>query len=967
MGGNTRRSGRTKPDTRRLGRAGIAIVVVLVAAMASPDKASAQGSGPTAVLNVRSANGDVTKLKHLVFIVQENRSFDQYFGAYPGADGITFDANGVATACLPTGTSAPCVRPYHNSSDRNIGGPHDMTASTADIDGGAMDGFLPAMLATNDNALCPPGYQPCRPFSTDTVGFHDAEEIPNYWSYADNFVLQDHLFESVSSWSAPAHVSLVSGWAATCATANDPYSCESNVDRTDWPASPVYAQTDITRLLYGAGVSWGYYVTSGLQPDCEDPATTGACPAVAQSSSTPSKWNPLPAFSTVNEDGQASNIQDTSAFHAAAADGTLPAVSWVIPNDAVSEHPTASVHAGQAYVTDLINTLMSGPEWDSTAVFVTWDDWGGFYDHVVPPTLDGNGVGLRVPGLVISPYAKQGYIDHQPLTFDSYLRLIEDVFLGGERLDPSTDMRPDPRLDVRETSPLTGDLRDDFDFAQSPRKPMLLPTSPAPGPGYRTYVPSVHDPGAAAPSTNTTQTATPLQGEAPFDVIFSGAGSLSGLNNIASWTLDFGDGTSAGGAGAPVDDINHRYLNAATYTATLQVQDTGGVTDTSTVTVNTAQPMPRAWINGPGVGVAPFDATYDLSRSDAGHWVLSFGDGSPDVSGDGAEPSAITHRYDTPGFDTVTLTVTDSNNQTSTTSSTVRIDLPTVPVARTSAPGLVGPDYAYLRGGVGPEDLPTTYWYEWGPTTAYGNATAPQTLSDYHHDYRFGPTALTGLDALTTYHFRLVAQNAAGTTFGNDVVFTTTGAPTITHRPATNITPTQADLSIDYNPQNSPSTYHLEWGTTLNYGNQSAETNGGWTDPATTLTITGLNPDTRYHWRLVATNAAGTVFGPDNVFASAGPPTAATTAASAIAASSATVNGWVDPYHAATVYWFQYSRTAHQLTSTTPQVAVGAGATRINVSATLTGLTPGQAYRYRIVAQNQYGTVNGPILTFVAA
>src|SRR5207302_9574220 len=144
------------------------------------------------------------------------------------------------------------------------------------------------------------------------------------------------------------------------------------------------------------------------------------------------------------------NIQQLTNIYTAAKNGTLPAVSWIVPNSKNSEHPTALVSTGQSYVTDLINTIMKGPDWSSTAIFLAWDDWGGFYDHVVPPTVDQNGYGLRVPGLVISPYAKHGYIDHQTLSFDAYVKFIEDDFLGGQRLNPSTDGRPDPRPDVRE-------------------------------------------------------------------------------------------------------------------------------------------------------------------------------------------------------------------------------------------------------------------------------------------------------------------------------------------------------------------------------------------------------------------------------------------------------------------------------------------------------------------------------------
>jgi len=223
-----------------------------------------------------------------------------------------------------------------------------------------------------------------------------------------------------------------------------------------------FAWTDLTYLLHRAKVSWAYYIAKGTQPDCNDGADV--CPAVAQSASTPSIWNPLPGFATVRADGQVGNVQDLSSFTKAARLGTLPAVSWVAPNLVDSEHPDASIKTGQKYVSGLINALMCSPAWSSTAVFLAWDDWGGFYDHVPPPHVDANGYGLRVPGLVISPYAKRGFIDHQVLSFDAYAKFIEDDFLGGSRLDPRRDGRPDPRPTVRESVPALGDLSRDFDF-----------------------------------------------------------------------------------------------------------------------------------------------------------------------------------------------------------------------------------------------------------------------------------------------------------------------------------------------------------------------------------------------------------------------------------------------------------------------------------------------------------------------
>jgi phospholipase C len=243
------------------------------------------------------------------------------------------------------------------------------------------------------------------------------------------------------------------------------------------------AWTDITYLLHRHHVSWRYFITPGGEPDCA--GGNANCSPAPISPGTPNIWNPLPSFTDVRRDHQLSDIQGTSRFIADARRGTLPAVSWVTPDQAHSDHPPANIHAGQAYVTNLINAVMKGPEWGSTAIFLVWDDWGGFYDHVIPPRVDENGLGLRVPSLVISPFARAGFIDHQVLSFDSINRFIEDDFLGGERLNPRTDGRPDRRPDVRESLRGIGSVTADFNFAQAPRKPLILPLHPPPGPASR--------------------------------------------------------------------------------------------------------------------------------------------------------------------------------------------------------------------------------------------------------------------------------------------------------------------------------------------------------------------------------------------------------------------------------------------------------------------------------------------------
>src|SRR5262249_4888186 len=157
---------------------------------------------------------------------------------------------------------------------------------------------------------------------------------------------------------------------------------------------------DLTWLLHMDGVSWGYYLDGGKQ----SPSNPGGVPSI---------WNTLPGFSDVKQDGQDGNIQPLGQFLNQASKGTLPAVSWIVPSPADSEHPPALVSRGQAYVTKVINAVMRSKDWGSSAIFLAWDDWGGFYDNVVPPNKDALGYGMRVPGIVISPYARHGFVDHQ--------------------------------------------------------------------------------------------------------------------------------------------------------------------------------------------------------------------------------------------------------------------------------------------------------------------------------------------------------------------------------------------------------------------------------------------------------------------------------------------------------------------------------------------------------------------------
>jgi phospholipase C len=148
-----------------------------------------------------------------------------------------------------------------------------------------------------------------------------------------------------------------------------------------------------------------------------------------------------------------------------------------MPTFGRSDHPPQDIRDGQDWVTRVVNAAMRGPDWLHTAIFLTWDDWGGFYDHVRPPRVDQNGYGLRVPGIVISPWVRRG-IDHQTLSFDAYLKLIEDRFLDGRRLDGWNWGWPDARPTTRENAPGLGDLRKEFDFDQTPIGPLILDPTP---------------------------------------------------------------------------------------------------------------------------------------------------------------------------------------------------------------------------------------------------------------------------------------------------------------------------------------------------------------------------------------------------------------------------------------------------------------------------------------------------------
>jgi phospholipase C len=443
-----------------------------------PGAVDPAGGAPHSVARRDAVDSGIHKIRHVIIVMQENRSFDSYFGTFPGADGLPRSPTGGFTTCVPNDHTGACDRPFHDRSDHNYGGPHHADSAIADINGGRMDGFVNTVLTSGHIGFCMshPDATTCAPdlFHPDVMGYHTAREIPNYWTYARQFVLQDHMFEPTLGWSVPSHLFMVSAWSARCTSVLDPMSCVSDPSppKQRHPG-PAFPWTDLTYLLHAHHVSWRYYVVTGTDPDCSD-GDMVCSDAPWQTAARASIWNPLPRFADIAGTRQLHNIQPARKFFDAAGRGALPAVTWIVPNGPISEHPPSLVSRGQGWVTRVVNAVMKSPDWKSSAIFVAWDDWGGFYDHVVPPSVDVNGYGLRVPGLVISPYARRGMIDHQTLSFDAYIKFIEDDFLGGQRIDPKNDGRPDSRPDVREDEQVLGDLATDFDFNAPPHLQRLL-------------------------------------------------------------------------------------------------------------------------------------------------------------------------------------------------------------------------------------------------------------------------------------------------------------------------------------------------------------------------------------------------------------------------------------------------------------------------------------------------------------
>jgi phospholipase C len=381
--------------------------------------------------------GDLSNIKHIVFIVKENRSFDNYFGQFPGANGATKGT--VSTGTVITLGQSPDKMPY------DLG--HSWQDAHTAINGGAMNQFDLVVNGSKNGQYL--GY----------TQFTSAD-IPNYWTYAQKFTLADNMFSSLTGPSFPNHLYTV---AATSGGAiNNPHGVQGSSWGCDADAGEVVEVMDksgsiseqppcfdfqtLADSLQNAGISWKYYA-----PPQGDPGYIWSILDAINHIRNGSLWN--------------SNVVPDSQFASDAQAGNLSAVSWLVTTLNQSEHPPASTCAGENWTVQQINAIMQGPLWNSTAIFLTWDDFGGFYDHAAPPTADQYGLGPRVPLLIISPYAKAANIAHTQYEFSSFLAFVETRFglksLGG-----------------RDST--ANNMLDSFNFNQQALGPVVLNTRTCP-------------------------------------------------------------------------------------------------------------------------------------------------------------------------------------------------------------------------------------------------------------------------------------------------------------------------------------------------------------------------------------------------------------------------------------------------------------------------------------------------------
>jgi phospholipase C len=363
-----------------------------------------------------------TPIKHFIVLMQENHTYDNYFGTYPRGDGIP---RGV---CMPVNLhqrSAGCVKSFHigNLPVHDLG--HNPGIFRAQYHGGRMDGFV--------NIFQSQGL----PGNT-VMGYYDGRDIPYYWNLADRYVLFDRWFSAGAGGSVYNHMYWVTG------TEGSP--------RDSLPPGGFNKIPTIFDRLEQAGVSWKFYVQN------YDPRITFRS-RVNTDKGSQIVWVPLLDYSRYLDNPKLmSHIVDASQYYSDMRNGTLPQVAFMAPSGS-SEHPPGSIQAGERFVRTLIGALTSSRYWSSSAFMWSYDDWGGWYDHVAPPHLDRFGDGFRVPAMLVSPYARQGLLDHTVLDHTSFLKFIEQNW----------GLRPLAARDAHSNSFMNA-----FDFSRPPQRATIV-------------------------------------------------------------------------------------------------------------------------------------------------------------------------------------------------------------------------------------------------------------------------------------------------------------------------------------------------------------------------------------------------------------------------------------------------------------------------------------------------------------
>jgi phospholipase C len=447
--------------------------IVLIAACGSRYAGRAPGAGALPLARIVKPRFD-----HIVILVQENRSFDNLFATFPGADGTT-------TGTTHDGRIVP-LQPTNMS---DYGFPHAHGVFTTEYDGGKMDGFDLVGLG---------GGGQFGPAGTRAYQYVYPDQITPYWSMARRYVLLDHMFPTQSSGSFTAHQDLIAagtqfapGKSVTdfpTGQAKPEYGCAqpprtvtSLLTLAHWvPGTndnyvflggpfPCYEYATIRDSLDDRGLSWRYYLPAAPDPSA---ALYNAWAAIAAVRCA--RYEPLRHRCLGRGTEWASNLSlpEKTVFADISA-GKLANVSWVIPDWANSDHSIDPkpgqrfpVDTGPSWVATVVNAIGESPYWKSTVIVVVWDDWGGFYDHVPPPQLDYQGLGFRVPAIVLSAYARKGYVAHAQFEFGSILKCIEDNW----------DL---PRLGLWDTRPndFCSGPYGVFDYAQRARKFVPIPTT----------------------------------------------------------------------------------------------------------------------------------------------------------------------------------------------------------------------------------------------------------------------------------------------------------------------------------------------------------------------------------------------------------------------------------------------------------------------------------------------------------